>query len=449
MFVVTIELCQPLDQFSPSSMSFVSESMNINNVLRLRSHEQTEQSTNGKETSVLSICCGKDDRFSKSVLEWLSRSSSIDVVNFLQCGPTKSTDTNLHNQLKEFDGKKADQNKDDATLLRYKQQTNMPSVAQWQILQPQILHIGLQFFTERWCAKNCPCELIWRFDSAEKCPNENPESGSDADAEQSDGEQCDSEGRKKRRIAANRKKPMKRGGARCNDMATACRPTVQHTETYKRAMLLHCLSLIAQYRPKVVFIENVLEPTKQAERRRRDRSCWQQMIDIMMAFGVESAYRVRPFGVELRDDMDDIVSDCPERLLWCNVVTLERLDNTVDPQPPQSISDQSGDSDKLSEALRWIYYDLASVDAISSSLGSSCSQHDRAIFSVQQKDVPKKVDNSGSIDPRSLAMRPKKRKSITNPIVYHFPHKFSDALAKYAVCQLLELQQPETTYAQH
>lgn len=454
-----------------------SEPLNINSVLRVRSKTLKNNSAWSRETTVLSICCGKDDVFTKTALEWLHKARCIKYINVLLCGPVKSLDAQLHQVLQQNESnnnsssgcssKAAENGCSAQSIFRYKQQTNMPSEAQWEILQPAIVTFGLHLFTERWSAKNCPNDLLWGDGgTAAEEQQEEAGSGTDADSEKSDdksGERnpslrccSESSGRKRKRRDQNRKKSTARthfvaaAAAQFNEKSR--RPTVYHTEVYRRAMLVQCLALIAKYRPKTVFIQNIVEPTKQAERRRKDEKIWQQMIDIVMAFGSEAAYRVRPFGLDMREDEpedDAAENDYPRRRAWCNSVLLERIDNGYETvsslyyETAQCDGNSKQQSAQVCEALRWLIYDKPVMStlrhnktraehALHENFYTNCAH----IFapSADESEDELRAKKRRKCAPTAVA---RKRKSVTNPAVLEFPAVYAKALAHYCVAQVL------------
>ncbi len=404
----------------------VCESLNINAILNARSTQTTQS-----EIAVLSICGGKNDIFTKTVLDWLRKTRNLSIINLLLCGANKNVDPCLAKMRKletkpEELSKMVTRKKKDINLetkIYMKHQNNLPTEAQWQILQPEIVVVGLHCLSERWCAKNSTDDLLFpindkatgnNYETAFQLSNDNLGAESD-DEKQSDASDEDSQDA----VGQKRKQKI------CVEHSR--RPTLFRTDVYRRLMLLHILSLVALYRPKIIFIQNITEPSKQAERRRKEELLWSLMINIMQRFGVECAYRVRAMGLELREEMTE---DFPTDDVWCNGVFLERIDNEPNVtslhhemclyEKPQFIAD-------IQDATRWIFYDHEKAN---------CSTFD------QMFDVKKSLyyfasrEECGS---KRIADRNKRRKrSVTLPVSYCFPSSFAKALAHYAVAQTIE-----------
>lgn len=397
----------------------VCESLNINAILNARSGP-----CEFSEVCVLSVCGGKTDIFTNTVIDWLLKTKNIATINLLLCGANKNVDSSLAKMRKqETKEDKIDVEKQSNVTsepkIYMKHQNNMPSEAQWQVLQPDIMVVGLHCLSERWCTKNAPFEILFPVTSEQDAGTQ---SSSNEDVEDNDDDDCQS--------GADEQSNETIGQKRKRFTEDICveksrRPTLFRTEICRRIMLLHCLSLVAQHRPKIVFFQNITEPSKQAERRRKEEQLWSYMIGIIQNFSVECAYRIRPMGLELKEKQND---DYPGYDIWCNGVFLERIDNEVDISTlhHNMCMYESPDSTiGIQEATKWIFYDQEVTK----------NSNFEEIFNVKKSFYC--VHSKKTVETRQMKNAPNKRrkKSVTLPVKCCFPYNFAKALAHYAVAQ--------------
>lgn len=469
--------------YTDEARSFFCESLNINSVINHQSNCPT-----ARDVCLLSVCGGNDDEFTKTTLDWLHRAKMIQNVYFLLCGPSKCVDAHLCNIVPNIEKPQDDvaqrtrrkkQTIYSSPKIILKRQTNMPNEAQWKLLRPDIMLIGYHYLSERWCAKNCPNELLFRkprklsttasvgaatsvgaaaeeameednFESSYVSSGDEEDDDSAEQAGDEDGAEADAE--LSEETTQQRKKKLYSSKIR--------RPTLRHTDVYRKAMLLECLSAVAKHRPQIVFIHNVSQPSQQCERRRKDYLSWEQIVEIAIAFGAETCYRVRPMGLELygekeesnenkdneeNDDDDDNEtggSQLSTKDAWCNGIFLERIDNQFESlsqlhyelayyNKPEEIS-------QILTALNWIFYDLPppSQSLQQEILAQFLLGGDELFNSLIQKNIPK----------HQTQRRQRKRKSISVPVQVHFPHTFARALAYYTVAQVLTFSQMSSLF---
>ena len=403
---------------------FVCESLNINAILNARSGPCFLS-----EVCVLSICGGKNDIFTKTVIDWLQKTKNLTAINLLLCGANKNVDSLLakmrklettpEDLTKMTTRKKKTISDSSEPKLYMKHQNNLPSEAQWQVLQPDIVVVGLHCLSERWCTKNAPFEILFPVSTTNQ-----EEAGSQSLSSSIDEESDDSGDESNEHVGQKRKQKF-------TDeiyVETSRRPTLFRTEICRRIMLLHCLSLVAKHRPRIIFFQNITEPSKQTERRRKEELLWSYMVSIMQHFCVECAYRIRPMGLELKEKQSD---DYPTCDIWCNAVFLERIDNEVCHstlhhdmclyESPESIAN-------IQEATKWIFYDQK----------IETNKNFGDVFNVKQSVycvVPNKVDESER--QASNVAKKRRKKSVTLPVKCCFPFSFAKALAHYAVAQIV------------
>lgn len=408
------------------SEEVVCESLNINAILNARSNAETVN-----EVGVFSICGGRNDIFTQTVISWLQRTRNVTAINLLLCGANKNVDPLLAkmkkletaqddaSSLSMLTRKKKKNATESVPKLYLKRQNNLPTTAQWHVLQPDIVAIGLHCLSERWCAKNSPNENL--FPITERSAE--IESGDELEnSEESDSSQDENHPKKRRQTSVEEVDDL------CVEHSR--RPTLYRTEIYRRIMLLHCMSLIAKYRPKIVFLQNITEPSKQAERRRKEEFLWSFMVELLHRFGVECAYCVRSMGLELKEDLQD--DEYPSNDVWCNGVFLERIDNEmcistlqhemVQYEPTESIK-------AIQEASKWIFYDQETINA--KTLDKVFNLEKTFYFNGQKKSL----ERSETV----VNLRSKRRKrSVTLPVKCYFPSHFAKSLALYAVAQVVQ-----------
>lgn len=435
---MSVILPPPLS-FGTELRHFDCESLNINSVLNNRSNGHAL-----RELCVMSVCGGKSDDFTKTVLEWLHRSKFLSSIHFLLCGPSKCIDS----QLAAIADKIGNENV--ATTLSekrkfgpkmyLKRQTNLPTTAQWQILKPQIVLIGLHYLSERWCAKNFSNEILFpkrsgldntelsnyescyqsgQSDSDEDEPADDSSSGEEADVETSDDAPVSSRKRKQRL------KPLL-------VVEKSQRPTLYRTEVYRKAMFIECLAQVAKYRPKIVFVQNILEPSKQAERRRKDQVSWEILLDIAHGFCNEASYHLRPVGLEMKEEKES--EEFPSKDIWCNGMFFERIDNgfmnVSHLYHEFALYNSSENMQRITAAIEWIFYDQTESSSTEMSHRKLLEQ-----FAVDSMEL------FGNAIVKTLKKKKRTklqtRKSVTIPVQICFPAAFAKALAYYSIAQVI------------
>lgn len=393
------------------------ESMNINAILNLRTG-----SCSVSEISVLNICGGKNDVFTKSVIEWLVKTKKIDNINLLLCGAQKNIDPILR-ALKKPDTTdciSTDKNKlMNGAKLFVRHQNNLPLQAQWRILQPEIMVVGLHNLGERWCLKNAPFEILFPCNLHDQYTEDADDARQDSsgDDDSNDDEQ-ESNNRKRQKVTIENVALEQSG-----------RPTMFRTEICRRIILMHLLSLVAENRPKIVFIQNITQPSRQSERRRKEEQTWSQTIAIIDRWCAECAYRMRPMGLELKEEQND---DFPSYDVWCNGVFLERIDNTSNHSQlhhGMNLCENSKNINGVKDATKWIFYEQQeSVENLQETFHLETS-----FFSENaQKPLARKSNAKHQ-------QSKKRKKSVTLSLDYDFPYFYAKALANYAVAQTVAM----------
>ena len=405
----------------------ICESLNINAILNSRSGPCSTF-----EISVFNICGGENDIFTKTVVDWLLRVKKLSNINLLLCGAHKNVDsalTKIHKQEStEFsESQRKHSTATSAPKLFIKHQNNLPSLAQWKILQPDIIVIGLHCLGERWCLKNAPFEIFFpcnthdrdtdgTFADMEDSIEEN-EYTSDDNQEEENDEQIS---HKKRKFTIENISLEQSG-----------RPTMLRTEICRRIMLMHFLSLIAEHRPKIVFMENITQPSKQSERRRKEEQTWSQMVLIIQRFCAECSYRIRSMGLEMKEAQND---DFPSYDVWCNGVFFERIDNETNLSllhHNMCLYDTPHNILGIQEATKWIFYDQMVLKK---------TQDFEALFDLNRDFIFSNVCAKQLYDGKKSKWQNKKRKkSVTLPLNYNFPYFYAKALAHYAVAQAVKM----------
>lgn len=396
------------------------DALNINLTLGARSKQNIERG----EITVLSVCAGKRDHFTKTVLRWLHRCVLVRDVNIIQCGPAKHVDDDIKSSLSQSN---RENNKDSSTntartRFHYKLQTNLPTEAQWRIFPPHIVLFCLQNLTQSWCIKNqknlFSFEQNPRFDTSED-ENSKNDSGDEADNES----ETDND-RLFRRLAT------KNVAGSVKTWDSNSRPTIHQSQVLKRTMLLHFLSLIALHRPKIVFINNTHPKMWQGERRKADFDEWMQMLCVIQCFGSETGYRVRTFHLEMSQDKTT-AQNPEERITCCNAVVLERADNGKTTQSTHFYQTCCAQNDNsVINAARWLFYDIPATPCClvhsNRQIQNSGGKRKRAASTEQSKTNEKTQ--------RRVPWRRRVNKSNAD----EFPRCFSQAAAHFAVAQVTE-----------
>jgi hypothetical protein len=421
-------------QFSGGTRAVVCESLNMVTASNLC---MTAHSS--RHLCVLSVCGGVCDEFTKTVVEWACRARQLTTLYLLMCGPSKSIDSHLCETLEAnvlqhstaaaaAADSGARTTKPPGAKIQFKRQTNMPSEAQWRVLRPQIVLLGEHYWSELWCVKNYPDQLL--FPAQENVLDESFLDQRDSDAD--DDADADNENSNSDSDIVITEQSGQRNVLRVEKPR---RPTLYRTEIYRRAMLMHTLQQVALHRPKIVFVQNIFEPSRQSERRRKDQTAWTFVLELFSAFASECAYRVRPMGFELRDVPTD-EDDFPARDVWCNGVYLERIDNGFECISRIHYEMALYSTAQVQAAMAYVFYDHVPLKCCAT------TQHELALlfYLDQQQLFPartqtlKKSSSSGSSTARRALRR---RKSATLPVQLSFPAIFSRALAYYSVAQAL------------
>lgn len=424
--------------FQDDPLVFI-DGLNISTTLSLRTKQKIERG----ETTVLSVCAGRQDYFVRAVLKRLHDEPDIHDVNLLHCGPVKVVDPHIKNAFATATEARtrAKSKKAYNTRFHYKSQVNLPTETQWKIYRPDIVIFSMQHLSQTWCVKNQPnlhsfAKLQRKRREFAGNGDDGASSGDDADGEESD---CgnESEHHNKQQTLLTKKWTAK------------SRPTIHQSQVLKRTMFLHFLSLVALHRPQIVFVNDTFPHMFQPERLRRDRAEWIQFLAVVQHFASETGYAVRQFGMEMSSE--NVTDDT--RSTYCNALILERLENGIRTENTAFVKSccATNNSDLIA-ASNWLFYDCTrlccdahahlQIDRLmhrrADNDGKTCRRKRHA-----QRNEDDDDDEDDAADGQRRKSKRRKtavwRRRVNSANTDNFPRYFSEATAHYAVAQVCDV----------